>query len=207
MDERIKAVWEQYRVYMIGVAIAVLVAGGVAAKAFEQPAPTVSEPLATATPVLESLVVDVEGAVITPGVHRLPAGALLDDALAAAGGLMPEADLDRVARELNRADKLKANQKIYVPFVGERTLANTFGDGATAAGTAGSGGEESGELINLNTATEEELDTLPGVGPSTAQKIIAYREENGGFSSVEQLNEVSGIGDATFEKLKDLVTV
>jgi competence protein ComEA len=140
-----------------------------------------------------------------PGVHRLLPGSLIDDALAAAGGLMPEADLDRVAREINRADKLKGNQKIYVPFVGERTLANTVG-GPTAAGTAGSGGE-SGELVNLNTATAEQLDTLPGVGPSTAKKIIDYREEHGGFSSVEELNEVSGIGDVTFEKLKDLVTV
>lgn len=200
-----RALWEQYRIYLIGVAIAVVVAGGVAAKAFEQPAPTLAEPLASATPVPGDIIVDVEGAVNVPGVHRLPAGALLDDAVAAAGGLMPEADLDRVAREINRADKLKAHQKIYIPFVGERTLANTFG---AAAGTAsGTGSTEGGELINLNTATEEELDTLPGVGPSTAQKIIAYREENGGFSSVEQLNDVSGIGDATFEKLKDLVTV
>ncbi len=205
MDERMKALWERYRIFVIGAAVAVVAAGGVAAKAFERPAPTLADPLPSATPVAADVIVDVEGAVNVPGVHRLPTGALLDDALAAAGGLMPEADLDRVARELNRADPLKAHQKVYVPFVGERTLANTFG-GAATSGSGGSG-DESGDLVNLNTATEEELDTLPGVGPSTAQKIIAYREENGGFQSVEQLNDVSGIGDATFEKLKDLVTV
>lgn len=203
MNERLRALWEQYRIYVIVAAIAVVVAGGVAAKAFEHPAPTLAEPLATATPAPTELVVDVEGAVIVPGVHRLPPNSLIDDALAAAGGLMPEADLDRVAREVNRSDKLKAHQKLYIPFVGERTVANTLGTAGAAGGSDGS----SGELVNLNTATAEQLDTLPGVGPSTAKKIIDYREEHGGFNSVEDLNEVSGIGDATFEKLKDLVTV
>jgi competence protein ComEA len=204
MNEKLQAAWEKYRIYVIGVAIAIVVAGGVAAKAFEKPPTAVAEPLTTETPAATSdVIIDVEGAVNVPGVHRLPSGSLLDDALAAAGGLMPQADLDRVARELNRADKLKAHQKIYVPFVTERTLAATFG--APTSTTTSS--DDGGELINLNSATAEELDKLPGVGPSTAQKIIDYREQNGGFQSVEQLNDVSGIGDATFEKLKDLVTV
>ncbi len=203
MNERLQALWQQYRIYVIGVVVAVAVAGGMAAKAFDRPAPSLAEPLATETPSA-AVVVDVEGAVTAPGVHQLPSGSLLDDALAAAGGLIPTADLDRIARELNRSDKLKDHQKIYIPFVTERTVASTLGaGGAPAVGTAGS----ASELINLNTATAEELDTLPGVGPSTAQKIIAYREQNGAFGSVEQLNDVSGIGDATFEKLKDLVTV
>ena len=203
MSERLRQLWERYRIHLIGAAIAVLVAGGVAAKAFEHPPPTLAEPLATATPAPTELLVDVEGAVIVPGVHSLPPNSLIDDALAAAGGLMPEADLDRVAREVNRSDKLKAHQKLYIPFVGERTVANTLGTAGAAGGSDGS----SGELVNLNTATAEQLDTLPGVGPSTAKKIIDYREEHGGFNSVEDLNEVSGIGDVTFEKLKDLVTV
>lgn len=209
MSERLHALWERYRIYVIGVVAAIMLAGGVAAKAFEAPAPTLADPAPTATPAAAgSVVVDVEGAVTTPGVHRLAAASLIDDALAAAGGLIPTADLDRVARELNRSDKLKDHQKIYVPYVAERTVANTLGSGgATAAGTAGSASDSTGEPINLNTASADELDKLPGVGPATAQKIIDYRNQNGGFQSVEQLNDVSGIGDATFAKLKDLVTV
>lgn len=202
MNERAAALWEKYQIYVIGVVAAAVLAGGAAVKAFEQPAPTLAEPLATETPLAE-VVVDVEGAVTAPGIHRLATGSLVDDALAAAGGLMATADLDRVAREINRSEKLRDHQKLYIPFVTERTLANTFG----GSGGSGSSSDSGSELISLNSATAEELDKLPGVGPATAQKIIDYREQNGGFQSVEQLNEVSGIGDATFEKLKDLVTV
>lgn len=208
MRERLSALWEQYRIYLIGVVIAMAAAGGVAANAFQAPAHTLADPGPTATPAASagSVVVDVEGAVTTPGVHQLAAGSLVDDALAAAGGLVPAADLDRVARELNRADKLKDHQKIYVPFAAERASVGTS-TGASSAGTVGAAADSGTELINLNTATAADLDKLPGVGPSTAQKIIDYRNQNGGFQSIEQLLDVPGIGDSKFAQLKDLVTV
>jgi len=155
------------------------------------------------------LVVHVVGAVAAPGVQRLPPGSRVVDALAAAGDALPDADLARV----NLAAPLIDGQQVFVPRPGEpapSTLAPAGGGtGVTGGEPGGTGatGTAQGGLVNLNTATAQELEALPGVGPSTAAAIIAHRDANGPFTSVEQLIDVRGIGDAKLEQLRHLVTV
>jgi competence protein ComEA len=157
------------------------------------------------------LVVDVCGAVARPGVYHLPAGARVCDLLDAAGGATAQAELAAV----NLAAKLTDGQQVAVPKRGQSAPVTgaggsgtgTGGSGAGAGGAAAAGPSAASAPVNLNLATAEQLDALPGVGPSTAQKIIDYRTANGSFRSVEDLKNVSGIGDAKFEALKDLVTV
>jgi competence protein ComEA len=146
------------------------------------------------------VVVHVAGAVVSPGVQRLPIGSRVIDALDAAGGALADADLPRV----NLAAPLVDGQQLYVPKPGEQPPAVV---GAGGAGSAGSAGSVPGGLVNLNTASADQLDTLPGVGPSTAAAIIAHRDQSGPFTSVDQLIDVRGIGEAKLEQLRDLVTV
>jgi competence protein ComEA len=131
------------------------------------------------------LVVDVAGAVEHPGVYRLPAGSRVDDAVRRAGGPGPRAELEVV----NRAARLADGQQVVVP---ERTP-----DGVGLAG----GGDEEGP-ISLGTATVEQLDTIDGIGPVTAQDIVEFRDQHGGLASIDQLDQVSGIGPATMESLR-----
>jgi competence protein ComEA len=155
------------------------------------------------------VVVHIAGAVVRPGVQHLGAGARVVDAVERAGGATPDAELGRV----NLAAPVQDGQQVYVPRVGEVPPAPVGGGpaGAGASGGSGSAGAgaagQPGGLVNLNTATTEELDTLPGVGPATAEAIIAHREANGPFTSVDQLLDVRGIGDAKLADLRDLVTV
>ena len=139
----------------------------------------------------ETVVVDVAGAVRRPGVIELPAGARVIDALDAAGGALPRAD----TTPLNLARVLLDGEQVLVPVRGRSPAV----PGAAPAGTS--------TTVNLNTATVEQLDTLPGIGPVLAQRILDWRTANGGFASVDQLLEVSGIGDATFADLEPLVQV
>jgi competence protein ComEA len=138
-----------------------------------------------------SVLVHVAGAVRRPGVYRLRAGSRVDDAVGRAGGAKPRADLTQV----NLAAKIEDGRQIVVP----RRVA-----GAAAGGTAEA---PPGVPLNLNTATLEQLDELPGVGPATAQKILDYREEHGGFGSVEELGQVPGIGDVRLASLREQVRV
>lgn len=163
------------------------------------PAPAASDTSAAATEEPATLVVDVGGAVANPGVVELEGGARVADAIAAAGGLTADADADA----LNQAATVSDGEKVYVPREGE---AAPFSADATssggAAGTAAGGG-----LVNINTATVEELDALPGVGPATAQAIIDERAANGAFTSPEDIMRVSGIGEKKYENLADLICV
>lgn len=139
--------------------------------------------------------VHVGGAVRSPGLYRLPEGARVDDAVQAAGGVLEDADLDA----LNLAARVKDGDKVLVP--------SRDGSGEAVAGGGGAAGGMAGGLVNLNTATLADLETLPGIGPALAQRIIDFRESNGGFRTVEDLLEVPGIGAKKFEELKDHVTV
>jgi competence protein ComEA len=137
------------------------------------------------------LVVHVVGAVRQPGLYRLAEGSRVDDAIAEAGGATRRALLAGV----NLASPVADGQQIVVPAKGSGGQAT-----ATAPGAAAPGGR-----VHLNTATLEELDALPGVGPVTAQRILDYREEKGAFQSVDELDAVSGIGPARLEQLRELV--
>lgn len=170
----------------------------------------------SSTTAAAELVVQAAGAVGRPGVYRLPAGSRVDDLVRAAGGAAPDADVDRV----NLAAPVADGERVWVPRRGELAPPDvvagagggTAPPGSGPAGGGPSGGGSPGEtgapsVVNLNTATAEELDTLPGVGPATATAILAYRDEHGPFGSVDELLEVRGIGDAKLEQLRPLVTV
>lgn len=168
---------------------------------------------ASGSTVPTEVVVHVAGAVGRPGVQRLPGGSRLVDAVEAAGGANPDADLARV----NLAVPVQDGQQVYVPRVGEVPPTPVGGAGGPSTASSGSSGSSgspgdasgsgSGQPVNINTASADELDTLPGVGPATAEAIIAYREQSGPFTSVDQLLDVRGIGDAKLAQLRDLVTI
>ena len=146
--------------------------------------------------------VDVDGAVARPGVYRLKDGARVSQAIDAAGGLMADADVTG----LNRASKITDGQKIYVPTVGEQQAAAAVGGAESSAATIPGAGSSSG-LVNINTASAAELQTLSGIGPSMAQSIIDERTKNGAFASVDDLMRVSGIGEKKLAKIKDCICV
>lgn len=151
------------------------------------------------TGVATSIVVDVGGAVARPGIVSLASGARVADAITAAGGLASDADTTAI----NQAALLSDGEKIYIPHEGEEASAATNPQGSATASSA----ESASDLININTATIEELDALPGVGPATAQAIVDEREANGSFTSPEDIMRVSGIGEKKYEKLADYICV
>ena len=140
-----------------------------------------------------TIVVHVAGAVVHPGVIELPVGSRVIDAIETVGGGLPNADLDR----LNLAAKLVDGQQVLVMQVGAPTVAPT--------GTAAAG--ESARPLNLNLATQAQLEALPGIGPQLAAAIIKERDRRGGFRSVNELSSVRGIGDKRLADLRELVTV
>jgi competence protein ComEA len=158
-----------------------------------------TSPAAASTTVPAApLVVQAAGAVARPGVYRLPDGARVADLVDAAGGPAVDADLDRVAL----AARLVDGQRVAVPRRGEPTAAEpSSGVPAGAVTTVAAG------PVDLNAATVDDLDRLPGVGPATAAAIVAYRERQGPFRSVDELTEVPGIGPSKLAALRDLVTV
>lgn len=167
------------------------------------PVQPVTAPLVSLTPAVSptpsssgspaaDVVVEVVGKVRAPKVVHLPKGARVIDALEAAGGARPGVDTS----DQNLARVLVDGEQIRIGL-----------DPAPATATTGGASPEVGALIDINTAPAEVLEQIPGVGPVLAQRIIAYRDLNGGFASVEQLTEVSGIGDATFAQMQPLVTV
>jgi competence protein ComEA len=141
-------------------------------------------------PSPQPLVVHVSGAVLNPGLYQLPPGSRVQDAIQAAGGLLPEAD----EGTLNLAALLKDGQRVLAPTVVQAQ--------ATAASNSSQGG-----LVDINSASQAALESLPGIGPVLAMRIIDYREANGPFATVEDLQNVEGVGADTFEKLREQVTV
>ena len=158
---------------------------------------------------IATIKVHVSGAVKNEGVYELEEDARIADAIEKAGGVTDIANMKNV----NLASKLEDGMKIYIPKQGEDVLENNLEENSNnkettlgGSGTNSNVGNEKGK-ININKATKEELDTLPGIGESTAQKIIKYREEHGSFKNIEELKEVKGIGDAKYEEIKDLVDI
>ena len=148
------------------------------------------------------VVVHVVGQVARPGLVRLPSGSRVDDALAAAGGATPEADLTRV----NLARVLVDGEQVAVPRPGEALPASSGAGGGAGPGSTGSA-DAPAAPVNLNTASLSDLDGLPGIGPVLAQRILDWRQANGRFSSADELGEVAGIGDTLLERLRPLVRV
>ncbi|AXI01270.1 comEA protein [Sporosarcina sp. PTS2304] len=168
-----------------------------------EPTETVAELTEVEAPVEEvaevvsvAILVDVKGAVKYPGLYSMREGDRLLDAVDQAGGYTEQAD----TRLLNHAQRLTDEAVVYVPVAGEQPP--TFEQAAASAST-----ESSATKVNINTANESDFQNLPGIGPSKAQAIVQYREEHGGFTSLDGLKEVSGIGDKTFEKLESFITL
>ena len=156
----------------------------------EEETPVVSVPV--------RIVVDVEGAVASPGVVTLPEGSRVYEAVEAAGGMAESADHGKV----NLAEKVSDGMAVYIPFQGEEQSGLSPGISAGQTSAAGSGG-----LININTADKSALMQLPGIGEVYAQSIIDYRQSVGTFQKIEDIKNVSGIGDGRFEKIKDKITI
>lgn len=210
--DRLRDHWENPRV-RIGALLAIALLAGLVwyqLGARGAPSPSAarapSASIATSVPAVPSsaerdapVTVHVAGAVVRPGVVRVPGGARVVDAIDAAGGGQPDADLDR----LNLAAKVVDGQRVAVARIGQAAPVEA---GVAAAAGAAPGAAESGPL-NLNTATAEQLEELPGIGPTLAAAILAEREERGGFDAVTELQDVRGIGELRYADIKDLVAV
>lgn len=169
------------------------------------PEPT---PLPTPTSPPPPLRVYINGAVVQADVYELPAGSLINDAVHAAGGFIQEAD----KRFVNLAQPLADGMHIYIPTQEETEetdspvviapIASPVSDGFVPASNV-----ESDQLVNINTAGLDALESLPGIGPALAQRIIDHRNENGPFRTLEAIQDVSGIGPAIFDDIKDLISV
>jgi competence protein ComEA len=167
--------------------------------------PPVATPTLAATATPEPVQVYVNGAVLQQGVYALASDAIVRDAIGAAGGFSAEAD----ATNINLALSIVDGMQIYVPTTGEEpaTRSQPAIIMPSSAAESGNTTQEAGAIVNINTATVGELDTLPGIGPSTAQKIVDYRDENGPFASPEHILNVSGIGEAKFEQIEPFITI
>ncbi len=186
---------------LAGIAVWLLVMAPVspAAPALD---PLATAPIAGASPAIASeapagLVVDVEGAVAEPGIRRLPGGSRIADAIAAAGGYASDADLAASAHGLNLAATLADGDQVYVPRMGE----------VAAGGGTGGGGTDGGSgLVNLNTASTDALDALPGIGPATIDKIVAARTEQP-FRTLDELVERKVLSASQLAAIRDRITV
>jgi competence protein ComEA len=138
--------------------------------------------------------VDIEGAVISPGVYRLPADSIIKDALVSAGGLSSQADRDFVAKNINLAAKLSDGAKIYIPKIGEATSSDSQIPGVDTQALA---------TININTASSDDLDSLPGVGPATVTKIVNGRP----YSNINELLDKKIVSSKVFGEIKDKISV
>lgn len=142
----------------------------------------------------ETIIIHIAGCVENEGVYEIKKDSRISDAIDIAGGLTSDANI----KSINLAQKLNDGQKIYIPNINE-DIEEYTGDDTNLF--------EYNELININTATQTQLETLPGIGPSTADKIIQYRKENGNFKNIEDIKNVSGIGDSKYENIKDKICV
>jgi competence protein ComEA len=184
---------EQHRTLVLGAVGALIVVGVLAVLVrWRPPEPiTIEPPAPTATPA--PIRVYVSGAVLHADVYDLSPDSIAQDALTAAGGASGDANLDAV----NLARPLSDGDQVYVPHVGEVVTPLPQEGGGAAPAASGP--------VNINTADQAALESLPGIGPALAQRIIEYREANGPFASIEDIQNVSGVGPATFEGFRDLI--
>ncbi len=186
---------------MIGVLVGFILAGSVfLVTRLPAGKPIALEPAPTKAPIE----VHVVGGVVHPGVYKLPDGSRVQDAIDAAGGLLSDANTSAI----NLAAKLEDGQQVQI---GGGAGAGTPSAGGTSVPftviqTPDTGGSN-GDLVDLNTATLAQLESLPGIGPTTAQSIIDYRDQNGPFVQIEDIMNVPGIGPSTFNSIQDLITV
>jgi competence protein ComEA len=195
---------------LLGIILGV---GGVTLTNRQRPAPIQIIPPSPAltplpTPTASFMQVYINGAVAAPDVYQLPPGAILRDGIAAAGGFTPDASADFI----NLALPVQPGMQVYVPRKGEETavpqqliIPSFLPDPANSA--VRSGGTIDLGLVNINSASQTELETLPGIGPSTARSIINHREDYGLFATIEDIMNVAGIGPAKFAAIQDLITV
>ncbi len=150
----------------------------------------------------QTIVVDIKGAVTLPGIYKLENDARVIDAIEKAGGVTPEAEL----KQINLAQKLADEMVIYVPFIGEETTASSnFTNSGFVYNSSSTGSGVGQGKISINTATEAELSQLDGIGSVKAKAIVDYRTKHGGFKSLDELMNVSGIGEKTFDKIKEKI--
>lgn len=169
-----------------------------------------TEEVSETAEIEEEIVVHITGEVKKEGVIYLKKGARIVDAIKEAGGETKEADLSQV----NLAYELQDGQKIYIPNKNEKvsqyiisTNGETIDSNGANTGNESTSTSKEGAKVNINTATQNELDGLPGIGTALAQRIIDFREENGNFKSIEDIQNVKGIGDSKFEEIKDKIVV
>ena len=201
---------DRNKAYVLAILLVAIAAGSVrfwlrrpqpAPIVISTPAPTVP-PTPMQTPTPSPLRVYVTGAVHRPDVYLLAPGSIVKEAIAAAGGATADADLDRINLAVQLQDQLQA----YVPRLGEGTpLAPLLSSAAAVDDTRSQ--PLTGSLVNINSASASELETLPGIGPAFAQRIVDYRTEHGPFATIQDITEVKGIGPATLAEIEELITV
>lgn len=207
--ERLTELWEKYR-YPLLIGLVVIMAVGswllnnTAKPTEDQLSMTSSSQhtsVVSSSPTVNSrgpVWIDVKGAVKTPGLYRLKSGARVNEALQAAGGPLANADM----RQVNLAKQLSDQQVVYVPRQGEEVPASV---GSTTGESNSS--TDSGPVVNLNTATKEQLCQITGIGDKKADLILQYREQHGQFKSVDELTQINGFGEKTVAKIKDQLAV
>ncbi|MCJ7667428.1 MAG: helix-hairpin-helix domain-containing protein [Anaerolineae bacterium] len=188
---------ERYGTYISLLLLSFIILGGaIFYLRWPRPSPIeIIEPTPSSVSTSGEVGVYVVGAVMNPGVYFLPQGSRVADALEVAGGPTEEADLVRV----NLAKRVYDEERIYVPRLGE--------ENPPLPPSSGSSSSQAGGKININTATAAELESLPGIGPVLAQRIVDYRKANGPFATIEDIKNVSGIGEGIFEEIKELIFV
>ena len=149
------------------------------------------------------IVVEIKGEVARPDVYQLEEGSIIKDLIDMAGGVTEEADLSCI----NRAEELVNHELIIIGNINDETESSVVQNSSVSSGNSTDNDSKSSTLININTASIQELDTLPGIGEATANKIVNYREEKGKFNSIEEIKNVNGIGDKKYEELKTLISI
>lgn len=209
-QEKIFPFWKTHRISLIigSLGIGVIIIACLVALIMSRPAEPIK--FSSSATILQKIRVDIEGAVVNPGVIELPIGSRVEDAINAAGGLTQEADNERIAKTINRATPLVDGAKLYFWKIGESGYQTAPGQAGSAGSANSASSIQTGNvagvnnnLININSATLSELDTLPGIGPVTAQKII----DNRPYQTLEELVSKKAVSASVFAKIKEKITL